>query len=179
MSQQVSTTIAVMGIDIGKNSFHIVGLDQRGALATYPALAPKHCLDRRRREDLHCPKGCGGSRIIHSSSVSPCTRNTASGRSSTPKPISYAQTNCAPLGSSPDEPSTSRIPHTGLADGGALGSLPGRRFELHHDRRDCPQFDLDPIAPPTTRNRLRPVTAARDTPILIPPFRHYRPRTPR
>jgi Tfp pilus assembly PilM family ATPase len=29
MSQQVSTTIAVMGIDIGKNSFHVVGLDQQ------------------------------------------------------------------------------------------------------------------------------------------------------
>ena len=27
MSQPVSTTIAVMGIDIGKNSFHVVGLD--------------------------------------------------------------------------------------------------------------------------------------------------------
>ena len=27
MSQQVSTTIAVMGIDIGKNSLHIVGLE--------------------------------------------------------------------------------------------------------------------------------------------------------
>jgi transposase len=32
MSQQVSTTIAVMGVDIGKNSFHVVGLDQRGAI---------------------------------------------------------------------------------------------------------------------------------------------------
>jgi transposase len=32
MSQQVGTTIAVMGVDIGKNSFHIVGLDQRGAI---------------------------------------------------------------------------------------------------------------------------------------------------
>src|SRR5262249_31681079 len=32
MSQPVGTTIAVMGIDIGKNSFHIVGLDQRGAI---------------------------------------------------------------------------------------------------------------------------------------------------
>src|SRR5262249_20897066 len=31
-SQPVSTTIAVMGIDIGKNSFHVVGLDQRGAI---------------------------------------------------------------------------------------------------------------------------------------------------
>jgi hypothetical protein len=27
MSQKVETTIAVIGIDIGKNSFHIVGLD--------------------------------------------------------------------------------------------------------------------------------------------------------
>src|SRR5262249_24188586 len=32
MSHQVSRTIAVMGIDIGKNSFHVVGLDQRGAI---------------------------------------------------------------------------------------------------------------------------------------------------
>ena len=33
MSEQLKTTIAVMGIDIGKNSFHIVGLDDRGAIA--------------------------------------------------------------------------------------------------------------------------------------------------
>ncbi len=32
MSQQLSTTIAVIGIDIGKNSFHVVGLDQCGAI---------------------------------------------------------------------------------------------------------------------------------------------------
>src|SRR5881396_1830047 len=32
MSQQLSTTIAVIGIDIGKNSFHVVGLDKRGAI---------------------------------------------------------------------------------------------------------------------------------------------------
>jgi hypothetical protein len=32
MSQQVSSTIAVIGVDIGKNSFHVVGLDQRGAI---------------------------------------------------------------------------------------------------------------------------------------------------
>jgi transposase len=32
MSQQLSATIAVIGIDIGKNSFHVVGLDQRGAI---------------------------------------------------------------------------------------------------------------------------------------------------
>ena len=33
MSEQLKTMIAVMGIDIGKNSFHIVGLDDRGAIA--------------------------------------------------------------------------------------------------------------------------------------------------
>jgi len=31
MSQKLDTTIAVIGIDIGKNSFHVIGLDQRGA----------------------------------------------------------------------------------------------------------------------------------------------------
>ena len=30
--QKHSAGIAVIGIDIGKNSFHIVGLDQRGAI---------------------------------------------------------------------------------------------------------------------------------------------------
>ena len=32
MYQQLNTTIAVIGIDIGKNSFHVVGLDERGAI---------------------------------------------------------------------------------------------------------------------------------------------------
>jgi transposase len=30
---QLDTTIAVIGIDIGKNSFHVIGLDERGAIA--------------------------------------------------------------------------------------------------------------------------------------------------
>jgi transposase len=32
MSQKLDTTIAGIGIDIGKNSFHVVGLDRRGAI---------------------------------------------------------------------------------------------------------------------------------------------------
>src|ERR1700678_1368478 len=32
MSQNSNTSIAVVGINIGKNSFHVVGLDQRGAI---------------------------------------------------------------------------------------------------------------------------------------------------
>ena len=32
MSQTLKTAMAVIGIDIGKNSFHVVGLDQRGAI---------------------------------------------------------------------------------------------------------------------------------------------------
>jgi transposase len=32
MSQKLNSAIAVIGIDIGKNSFHIVGHDQRGAI---------------------------------------------------------------------------------------------------------------------------------------------------
>src|SRR5579864_5837008 len=32
MSQSLNSAVAVIGIDIGKNSFHIVGLDSRGAI---------------------------------------------------------------------------------------------------------------------------------------------------
>jgi transposase len=32
MSNKSIATIATMGIDIGKNSFHVVGLDRRGAI---------------------------------------------------------------------------------------------------------------------------------------------------
>ncbi len=32
MSHNVSNAVAVIGIDIGKNSFHLVGLDDRGAV---------------------------------------------------------------------------------------------------------------------------------------------------
>ena len=32
MSQNLNSAVAVIGIDIGKNSFHVVGLDDRGAM---------------------------------------------------------------------------------------------------------------------------------------------------
>ena len=32
MSEKLNSAIAVIGIDIGKNSFHLVGLDKRGAI---------------------------------------------------------------------------------------------------------------------------------------------------
>jgi hypothetical protein len=32
MSHKLNAGIAVIGIDIGKNSFHVVGLDRRGAI---------------------------------------------------------------------------------------------------------------------------------------------------
>ncbi len=32
MSQSLNSAVAVIGIDIGKNCFHIVGLDERGAI---------------------------------------------------------------------------------------------------------------------------------------------------
>jgi transposase len=32
MSHKLNAAIAVIGIDIGKNSFHVVGLDRRGAI---------------------------------------------------------------------------------------------------------------------------------------------------
>jgi hypothetical protein len=35
MSDKLNSAIAVIGIDIGKNSFHIVGHDQRGAIVLW------------------------------------------------------------------------------------------------------------------------------------------------
>ena len=32
MSQTLKTSVAVIGVDIGKNSFHLVGQDRRGAI---------------------------------------------------------------------------------------------------------------------------------------------------
>ena len=32
MSQTLNTSIVVVGIDIGKNSFHLIGQDRRGAI---------------------------------------------------------------------------------------------------------------------------------------------------
>ena len=32
MSQKLNTVVAVIGIDIGKNSFHVVGHDERGSI---------------------------------------------------------------------------------------------------------------------------------------------------
>jgi len=37
MSQKLDTSPAVIGIDIGKNSFHIVGQNQRGAIVLRPS----------------------------------------------------------------------------------------------------------------------------------------------
>ena len=34
MSQKLESAIAVIGIDIGKNSFHVVGHDERGAMSS-------------------------------------------------------------------------------------------------------------------------------------------------
>jgi hypothetical protein len=61
MSQQLSTMIALIGVDIGKNSFHVVGLDQRGAIVGAPraqglarggqeAAAPQRARHRSRQQ---------------------------------------------------------------------------------------------------------------------------------
>ena len=38
MPRSTNLSVATMGIDIGKNSFHVVGLDQRGAIRRAPAM---------------------------------------------------------------------------------------------------------------------------------------------
>jgi transposase len=35
MSHNLNSTITVIGIDIGKNSFHVIGLDERGGIVLH------------------------------------------------------------------------------------------------------------------------------------------------
>src|SRR5215203_3833257 len=41
MSQTLNAAVAVIGIDIGKNSFHIVGHDERGAICAAPEVVAR------------------------------------------------------------------------------------------------------------------------------------------
>jgi transposase len=40
MSQNPNTAIAIIGIDIDKNPFHVVGIDQRGAMVLRQKWSP-------------------------------------------------------------------------------------------------------------------------------------------
>jgi hypothetical protein len=72
MPRQSPDTVAVLGIDIGKNTFHLVGLNKRGAivlrpklsrrqlearLANLPPLPDRHGSLRRRRSPQPAPRG--------------------------------------------------------------------------------------------------------------------------
>ena len=62
MSQKLNAAIAVIGIDIGKNSFHIVGHDHRGAIVLLQKWstrdAPSSASRRRRRRPSAEECGC-------------------------------------------------------------------------------------------------------------------------
>ena len=47
MSQKLDAVIAVIGIDIGKNSFHVAGLDQRGAVVLREKRSRRHQVETR------------------------------------------------------------------------------------------------------------------------------------
>ena len=53
MSQNLNSAVAVIGIDIGKNSFHIVGLDYRGAIVLRQKWS-RDQIDRRLANMLPC-----------------------------------------------------------------------------------------------------------------------------
>jgi hypothetical protein len=54
--RQTKTAITVVGIDIGKNSFHVVGLDQRGAIVLRQKWS-RGQVEARFADLLPCPKG--------------------------------------------------------------------------------------------------------------------------
>ena len=81
MSQKLDVAIAVIGIDIGKNSFHIVGHDHRGAIVlrqfgaiARPLRAPRCRQDRVRSvvSDLHRSSSAdSGAPSLGASSATP------------------------------------------------------------------------------------------------------------
>jgi len=46
MAEQSRITIAVIGVDLGKNSFHVVGLDRRVAIAPRPKWSRRQITSR-------------------------------------------------------------------------------------------------------------------------------------
>src|SRR5215469_3139505 len=48
MSNRINSIVTTMGIDIGKNAFHVVGLDQRGAIAHRPRVFPSSAREETR-----------------------------------------------------------------------------------------------------------------------------------
>ena len=72
MSNKSNPTVATMGIDIGKNSFHVVGLDRRGAIV----LRQKWSRPSNRRVRSYPNSGCArirpgtpasGQKLTHAS----------------------------------------------------------------------------------------------------------------
>src|SRR5512132_1188408 len=64
--KSVSSTISTIGIDIGKNSFHLVGLDQRGAIVLQVKCSRAQ-LERRLANIPSCLIGmeaCSGAHYI-------------------------------------------------------------------------------------------------------------------
>jgi transposase len=65
-SQKTSEAIATIGVDLGKNTFHLVGLDKRGAIVLQPKVS-RGQLERRLSNTAHCLIGmeaCSGSHYI-------------------------------------------------------------------------------------------------------------------
>src|ERR1700737_3114337 len=86
MSSKLNIAIAVAGIDIGKNSFHVIGLDKRGAIvlrqkwsrgqveARLANTPPRRCACRRAGGGRHGrePEGRGSTEIR---GTTPCKTN--------------------------------------------------------------------------------------------------------
>ncbi len=75
MSNKSTANVATMGIDIGKNSAHVVGLDQRGAIvlrqkwsrnqAAHFLQGLGHIRTRAPQQDASARRGkCGGLKIL-------------------------------------------------------------------------------------------------------------------
>ena len=71
--QKSSDPVATIGLDIGKNTFHLVGLDKRGAIAIRIKVS-RNQLVRRLVNSTVLPSRLGGGLWLHHSRARSSTR---------------------------------------------------------------------------------------------------------
>ena len=67
MARELNSVIAVIGIDIGKNSFHIIGHHERGSIAAVHGFCRSwviHCVADQRRRSLLSVVGPIAAKIL-------------------------------------------------------------------------------------------------------------------
>ena len=93
MSQNLNSAVAVIGIDIGKNSFHVVGLDDRGAIVLRQKWS-RGQIEARLANMPPCLIGMEACVGAHHLSRKQIDNHNAKAVAFTPAPMRYCRLSC-------------------------------------------------------------------------------------